>query len=127
MRTDTFSRISSALLIIGTALIIFSAVDFGPTIDDSSALGWFAFGIGLVLACAAGIVYIAGISFRSTSWPEVGVVAAIAALFFAGYIAWLRPVAGDAVIFHPAIGTAFLATMCFATTIYCGFRVSTSS
>lgn len=127
MFKDTLSRIAVGMLIFGIALTVFSAVDFGPTIDESSALGWWAFGIGMLLTFAAGIVYIVAISFRATSWPEVGLTAVIAVLFFTGYIVWLKPIKGDAFIFHPAMGTAFLAATWLAVTIYCGFRASKSS
>ncbi len=124
MLKDTFSRITVGLLIPGTALIIFSAIILGPTITESSTLGWSTFGLGLLLAFIAGIIYIVGLSFRTASWPEIALPAVITALFFAGYLTWLAPMKGEAVIFHPAMGPALLSALWLAATIYCGFRAA---
>lgn len=117
----------AALFLLGVMLIFYSVIDFGPTIDDSSAVGWWAFGIGLVAIISSGAAYIIDIAFRSTRWTEVIISAAVSLLFFIGYVAWLSPVRGDPVIFHPAIAVFFLSLFWLAIAIYCGFRTSRGS
>lgn len=114
------------MLVIGVILIFYSVVDFGPRIDSSSTVGWWAFGVGVLMSFSSGVIYIIEISLRSTTWIETTISVVIFALFFVGYLTWIKPISGEPVIFHPAAGTAFLAVFWLVISIYCGFRVSKS-
>lgn len=126
IKKNAVSFFSIFLLILGVILILYSVVDLGPKANEDSKIGWWAFGIGVVSIISSAITYTVDISFRSTKWFEVIISVLISVLFFVGYTAWLEPVKGDPVIFHPAIMIFIFALLWFAISLYCAFRVSKS-
>lgn len=120
------SVFSIGMLSVGVILIVYSSMDFGPTLDSSSPVGWWAWGIGILLAFSSGVVYIIDISMRATTRLETIIPVTLSVLFFLGYLTWIKPISAEPVIFHPAAAVACLAAWWLVVSIYCGFRVSKS-
>ncbi|ANE04928.1 MFS transporter [Corynebacterium crudilactis] len=116
------SLVSTVLFIIGVLLCGYAAYDFGPRIDNGSAVGWWSFGLGVLFSVVAACLYIIGISLRATTFREVGSAALISILLFIGYLLWLSPVSEESFIFHPAIAPAVLSVFWLGIAFYCAFR-----
>ncbi|WP_156231309.1 hypothetical protein [Corynebacterium occultum] len=95
----------------GALLVVVAALQMNPMANNGTTLTWSSFVVGSVALAVSFVLFNVAVALREASWVDVGICVLIGVVLVGGSMLWLHPMAGEPVIFHPALAPRVLGTI----------------